>query len=324
MPQVQLSIVPQQGTFERSPGFSKGLEFQLLTITLLRPDNLMVSRAVVPSFRRIQPSELAVLTLPAELNWSKGIFIFGAAPIWLYGALVDQVRMAPWVATFDLRTHCGVVVQSSVAEVQVGDTIQLPQSQQLGIAIALCGPPNSGKSVLANALRLAVMDHGLKVYLHRANWDGQGNWTYEMEDKTRIQELVERGKRRLHQLPNADRVLLDYFEYHAQAIMRMRSLIDIVLVDLGGVPDPLKLPTIQACNHSIIISRDPEKVPEWQALLHPHLKPLVVIHSVLESCCEVLQTEPLLELRAGAWLRGSEAVLPKIICDAVLTAHPVK
>jgi CRISPR-associated protein Csx3 len=324
MSQVQVSIVPQQGTFEPSPGLLKVLEFQLLTITLLRPDNLTVSQAAIPSFKRIQPSELATLALPAELDWSKGVFIFGAAPIWLYGALVNRVREAAWVATFDLRTHCGVVVRSVVAEVQVGDKIQLQQSHQLGIAIALCGPPNSGKSVLANALRLALMDHGLKVYLHRANWDGQGNWTYEMEDKTLIRELVERGKRRLHQLPNADRVLSDYFEYHAQAIEKMRSLMDIVLVDLGGVPDPLKSPTIQACSHSIIISSKPEKVPEWQTLLNPHLKPLMTIHSVLESCCEVLQMEPLLELRAGAWSRGSEAILPKIIRDTVLNAHSVK
>jgi CRISPR-associated protein Csx3 len=62
----------------------------------------------------------------------------------------------------------------------VGDRIVIKFSQDPGAVILIGGPPNSGKSVLSNLLRLNLpkCQPDVRMYLHRANWDGEGNWAY--------------------------------------------------------------------------------------------------------------------------------------------------
>ena len=66
----------------------------------------------------------------------------------------------------------------------VGDLLRYSRTGCACSAIAIVGPPNSGKSVLSNALRqqlIQTLDPVARVYLHRASWDGEGNWAYEAE-----------------------------------------------------------------------------------------------------------------------------------------------
>jgi CRISPR-associated protein Csx3 len=264
----------------------------------------------------IQTQELSQLLLPPELDWQRGIILFGGAPLWFYGNLVLRCREAPWVATYDIRLKVGVVVASRVSRWQPGDIIPIHHSQVPGIAILIGGPPNSGKSVLSNGLRVSWRERQQKsrVYLHRANWDGEGSHTYETQDRSLARQLKAENKVKIHQHPKAEFLIKKYFEYHAMVMGNIRQVVDLALVDVGGVPDWVKRPVVEQCSHYIIISREPEKVQAWHELC-AGLKPLAVIHSVWEDKLEVVQTEPFLEIVAGKW--EPSCVVPEVLLDAV-------
>jgi hypothetical protein len=75
------------------PKTSGTLTFQILNITLLRSGNLSVSHQDLPVTARIQPSELEVLELPADLDWSQGILLLGAAPILISLVLTASILL---------------------------------------------------------------------------------------------------------------------------------------------------------------------------------------------------------------------------------------
>ncbi|MCL6434020.1 MAG: CRISPR-associated protein Csx3 [Leptolyngbyaceae cyanobacterium HOT.MB2.61] len=273
--QIQLDITSLQ---------TGSLQAQILLITLLKPGDLSLSRepeAGNPFFNHIKPAELETLQLPSQLDLSQGIILYGNAPIWLYAHLVNQCRQVPWVASYDIRQNTAIVVKSSTPLPAVGDKIPMPQRPQPGIAIAIGGPPDSGKSILSNALRFTLPRHypNLNLFLHRANWDGEGNWSYETSDRQKVQTLIERGEYKIHKLPNANALINSYFDYHAKAIENIRKVVDLAIVDLGGQPEAQKLPVIQQCTHYLIISSQPAQIPKWHELFGRYLKPLAVLHS---------------------------------------------
>ncbi len=287
---------------------AKERDCQTLTINLLKPESL------------IKPEEMSRLAMPLELDWQKGIILYGRAPIWLYGHLVDRFQDFPWVGCYDIRSKTAIVVKSNVPELEPGDTIPIFSNNVPGAAILVGGPPNSGKSVLCNALgfRVLAKTQGVQVYLHRANWDGEGNHTYETSDRDLAEKLRQKNKFKPHQHPQAEELIKKYFNYHAQATSNIREMVDLALVDVGGVPDPVKSSVVEQCSHYIVISNDPDKVQAWHDLCGKSLKPIAVIHSVLEERLEVIRTEPFLEILAGPWLRDEVRPVPEELLKEVL------
>jgi CRISPR-associated protein Csx3 len=288
--QVQLDVAQLQ---------TELLSYQLLVITLSEPGDLFLSSQAEqgnPFFNHIKPAELEALELPAQLNFNQGIVLFGQAPIWLFAHLVHQCHPAPWIATYDIRSRTAVVVKSSIASPQVGDIISVPTRTTPGIAIAIGGPPDSGKSVLSNALRSTLWRAypDLKVFLHRANWDGEGNWSYETPDRETVQVLIQRGEYRIHKLPNSQLLIQSYFKYHAQATANIRQLVDVAIVDLGGKPNPEKTPVVEQCTHYLIISSQPETISAWHDLFNG-LKPLAVLHSKASPDFQTPTNSPFME-----------------------------
>jgi CRISPR-associated protein Csx3 len=272
---------------------------QTLAINLRQPKDL------------IQTQELPQLLLPPELDWQRGIILFGSVPLWLYSNLVLHCRKAPWVATYDIRLKVGVVVASRVSRWQPGDTIPIHHSQVPGAAILIGGPPNSGKSVLSNALRVSLRERQQKyrVYLHRANWDGEGSHTYETQDRSLARQLKAENKVKIS--PN---LIEEYFKYQAIATKNIRQVVDLAIVDVGGIPAWVKRPVVEQCSHYILISHDLKQVEAWHELCEG-LKPMAVIHSVWEDKLEVIGTEPFLEIVAGKW--EPSCVVPEVLLDAV-------
>lgn len=302
-PEVQLQVIALS-TCER--------DCQVLTINLLKPESL------------IRPEELLFLKIPPELDLDREVILFGKAPIWLYGHLAWRCRHAPWVGCYDIRLKAAVLVNSSVPEQQPGDTVPIIYSNVPGSAILIGGPPNSGKSVLSNALRMSLLRErpAAQIYLHRANWDGEGNHTYENPDRNLATRLAQENKFKLHQHLNADKLIGEYFKYHAQATANIRQVVNLALVDVGGVPNPVKTPVVEQCSHYIVISNDPDKVQAWHTLCKPKLKPLTVIHSCLEERLEVLRTEPFLEIVAGPWEQSQPRPVPDVLLQEVLKLLP--
>ena len=188
------------------------------------------------------------------------------------------------------------------------------------MAILIGGPPDSGKSVLCYALRRSLLekDQKLKVFIQRANWDGEGNWALEMSDRQTAQQLKEANTRRIHLLENSQKLMNDYFTYHAKAIKNIQGVMDIVLVDMGGKIQPEKYPILQQCSHYIIISSSEEAVELWHKFFRD-LQPSVFIHSVLDKKLIKLENnKDYLEVIAGPWMTGETISVPEIIVEKVL------
>lgn len=296
--QVQLQIIQLQGNNDT---------YQTLAINLLQPQSL------------ISVEEMLTLEIPKELDRSQGIILYGSAPNWLYAYLIDQLFSYLWVACFDVRSQSAVIVASQISSVTVGDILLIHSNKILGSAILIGGPPNSGKSVFANALRkdLARYNSKAQVYLHRANWDGEGNHTHETSEEL-AEKLKQSNKNKIHLKPNAETLLPEYFKYHGTATANIRQVVDLTLVDVGGVPDIAKNPVIEQCTHYIIISSDPEKIQDWHNLCSEKLQPIAVIYSVLEERVEVIKTEPFLEIVAGKWERNQVTQVPEVLMDEIL------
>ena len=279
---------------------------QTLYITLTKPQSL------------ITPDSIAPLPLPTTLDLSKEVVISGQAPLWLQVRLMWRCREAPWVGCHAARDNQIVVIHSQVASPAVGDSLQIRLNRRPCPAILIGGPPNSGKSVFSNALRQALLNQGQRVFLHRASWDGEGNWTYEVEKPQLVDSLVRHNEFRIHEDPRTAKQIPKFFERQADTVANLRQLTDCLLVDVGGLPQLEKLPLVAQCSHYVVISRLPDEVEKWHKLCGSQLDPLAVIHSVLETTQRMLKDSPVLEIEAGPWLVEQEPVMPKIVLEAIL------
>jgi CRISPR-associated protein Csx3 len=149
------------------------------------------------------------------------------------------------------------------------------------------------------------------THLHRAQWDGEGNWFAEMENRPLAEELSKRSRSKGSE---------EFFSYHADAVSNIRSEMELVLVDFGGMPKPKDVVLLHRCTHYIIISSKPEEIPNWHDFCGKRggLKPLAVIHSVREQRLEVLPNKKFLEIVAGPWERGKTDSVPDELLQAVL------
>ncbi|MGI0485878.1 CRISPR-associated ring nuclease Crn3/Csx3 [Pantanalinema rosaneae CENA516] len=265
------------------------------------------------------PQALATLELPDSLNPDQEVILFGSGPPWLYVHLLERCRSASWVGFYDLRTKQVIVTASQRATIPVGTGIPVIFNRTPGLAILIGGPPDSGKSVLSNALRRSLTYHCpyLKLYLHRANWDGESNASYEMPPIL-AKQLATENEIKLDRQENAAQLIHDYFQYHADAIANIRTVMDIVLVDVGGLPQPEKAPVVAQCTHYIVISSKPDRIQEWHDLCAGKLEPVFIIHSKLEPCFTVVSQHPHLEVEAGSWLRGKTQEVPQPLLDRIL------
>lgn len=305
---------------------------------LLQPINLKKVRtdcqvlAIVRPMPTVSPASLPHLELPPNLDREQGVLLYGQAPIWVYGRLVDRLRQFAWVACFDVRSNAAIVISSQITELEPGDILPITVREAPGVALLIVGPPNSGKSVLANTLRM-TLDQQFSTYNHylfRAHWDGEGNHTFETPNHSLAERLRAENKRKLQHQPDADMLIEKFFNDRAQDLANIRQVVDITLVDVGGKPDRAKLPVIQQCTHYWVISNDMGKVNEWHNLCQEaNLQPSVVIESVLDDCLDVRQKQPYLELSIGPWQRGQIRELPAVlheqlasICSLVRSQSP--
>jgi CRISPR-associated protein Csx3 len=281
-------------------------KYQGLAINLVQPGNF------------ITPNILRELSLPIDLDLGQGIILYGKAPIWLYAYLIDCCYIAPWIACYNLRDGA-VVVASRVSQILVGDKLPLVLQPKSCLTILIGGPPDSGKSVLSYALHRSLCQYysHLQVYLHRANWDGEGNWKFESAGSKYIDSLVESNTYRIHQLPNAEDLLPQYFLYHADAIANIQKVVDLVIVDVGGRSHGVKLPVVKSCSHYLVISKSPAEVASWHDLCGSHLENIGVIHSVLDEMCDVVVEGDYFEMVAGPWLTGKTNSVPEVLLERI-------
>lgn len=279
----------------------EGLKYQLLTINLTRKDRI------------IFPEEITDLELPPGIDTNCGVVISGRAPIWLHGYLIGELHPTVWVAYYEPRLHSGIVAATHTYEVKIGQVIPLEQQNDTVpcAGLMVVGPPDSGKSVFSHALFKALLVKNPDIFLQRANWDGEGNYVLESVFTEEQQEAFK--------LANKGGLTQQFFPYHAQAILQLRRQKALVIVDVGGMVQPEKLPILEACSHYIIISSKQEEVSNWHKFCQEkgNLKAVGIINSTLTECEITHQEEPLLEMTCGAWIRGRARDVPEILLSRV-------
>jgi CRISPR-associated protein Csx3 len=280
----------------------EGLVYQKLTIELNTGDRL------------ISPDDLIDLYLPPGVDTKKGVVISGRAPIWLYCYLVHELHPTVWVATEDPRLGA-VVVATHSRLAKIGQVISLEESQNKALcpALMIVGPPDSGKSILAHSLFQELLKKEPNIYLQRANWDGEGNYILELDQETTA------AKAESFKKSNKGELTERFFPYHSEGILNLRRSQKLVIVDVGGMVQPEKIPVLEACTHYIIISSQPEAIESWHQFCadRGNLTPVAVIHSILEERQEIHQEYPYLEITAGKWVRGEKVNFPQILLEKV-------
>lgn len=275
----------------------QGLPYQRLAIDLTRKDRI------------IEPTALAAIELPPGIDTTQGVVITGRAPIWLYATLVHELHPTAWVACHDPRLGA-VVVATHSTQVDMGQVIQLepPAPTGLGPAVMVVGPPDSGKSVLSHALFQALIATNPNIYLQRANWDGEGNYVLELPAEIDAEVYKRQNKGGM-----SDR----FFPYQGQAILELRRQKALVIVDVGGMVQPEKMPVLEACTHYIVISSDPEAIDPWHEFCRDrgNLIPVATIRSSLEETLTIHRQQPDLDLTCGPWERGRVGEVPSVLVE---------
>ncbi len=164
---------------------------------------------------------------------------------------------------------------------------------------------------------LAKQQPTTRLFLHRANWDGQGNWSYESPDEHLTDQLVRGFDAKLHWHPEAAKLVPKYFRDHATAVHNLRKVRDLVFVDVGGVPQPEKHPVVQACSHYLVISRYPEAIADWHRLCTPDLPCLAVIHSESDAEPDCVSSYPL-TFKVGLKAMAETGAVPEALINQVV------
>ena len=79
----------------------------------------------------LDPSELpAIMEYAATLgiDGTKGVVISGRGPVWLFGALLHQLHVTRWSATFDPRQGAVVVASHHPASPKPGTVLPIPKA----------------------------------------------------------------------------------------------------------------------------------------------------------------------------------------------------
>ncbi len=165
-------------------------------------------------------------------------------------------------------------------------------------AVLIGGPPHAGKSVLTYNLTQALRQREIAHYVLRANPDGEGDWSQEMNQN--IVDLVRvTGK----WTPDfVTRMCVD---------LERRQL--PLLVDAGGLPTENEIPLFRQCTHYLLLLRaDPESEPVnryWLDLVRSNtLTPLAQIYSKRDGASTITSTAPILEGTLTGLDRGSRPI----------------
>lgn len=269
----------------------------------------------------LSPEELCLVSLPHDIDWRKGIVVFGRAPIWLYSYLVHQAHPAAWVAVYDPRYGAVVVEAHKTNSPKVGDIIDpetilkyYKQNREPHKIIAFLGNPHTGKSVF-----LRVVRNKLKELLHpdvfcrdvfvvKACPDGEGDWFAELGEND---GKIYRYKNRFD-FDFADRISKDI-----EIISKEKTKL---LVDCGGKIDHFNQIILNKCTTAIILGTDENSISEWRgAAKLCGLEILCEVFSSNQNVSFVVNTNPL-RIKFGFLDRNNKNIpeLPKEFINKLL------
>ena len=94
------------------------IEFSINQLT-----NYQVLGFSLPGNGIIAPEMLKEISIPAGIDYKKGVIISGKGPVWLYAHLVHLLHISAWVAVYDPRIGAVVVQSHSKNTYSAGDVL---------------------------------------------------------------------------------------------------------------------------------------------------------------------------------------------------------
>lgn len=160
-------------------------------------------------------------------------------------------------------------------------------------AIAIGGPPHSGKSVLTYSLTQLLRDQHIEHYVLRACPDGEGDWSNESPPAT-VQLLRRKG------------AFTETFIQHVYQSIQNRHL--PLLVDVGGRPTAEQEVILAHCTHIVLVSADEEGLAVWREIAQRNELPILAeLSSSLSDTDHIYAEFPILRARIHGLERYRQA-----------------
>lgn len=258
-------------------------------------------------------AQLAKLIESGQLPGGKQILkIKGRATLLASFAIANQVaQLYGGVAVFDPKQGDKgldkyVVTVSHTKDYQVGETVDIECVPQPAVKVVLCGPPNTGKTILRDALKQAILklkDAPKDFYVISGCPDGDGSWFCETAQK--YPELADSLKKEYKTL---------FTREFAQAKVRDIAAINnsLLLFDVGGKHSEENQTIMSQATHAVMLAKTEQDVAAWQQFCENELeKPLsfiAIIYSDLHGKADTITSEsPVLTGSVHGLARGKDA-----------------
>jgi CRISPR-associated protein Csx3 len=144
-----------------------------------------------------------------------------------------------------------IVVISHNPDYPVGKVLKYQNDFLDAIKIALCGPPQSGKSVFREALKTAIFQMGGFIpYIITGCPDGEGAWfqAAAANDSQRARQLKDINKEQMGGFT------LKFAENIAKGVSNVNLLVS--LIDCGGKMSPENSLILKEATHAIVVAGD--------------------------------------------------------------------
>jgi CRISPR-associated protein Csx3 len=231
-------------------------------------------------------AQLAKLIESGQLPGGKQILkINGRTTVLASFAIASQVaHLYGGVAVFDPRLGDKgldkyVVTVSHSKGCRVGETVDVECEPQPAVKVVLCGPPNTGKTVLRDALKKAILklENAPKdFYVISGCPDGDGSFFCETAQKNPdfAKALKEEYKARFTP---------EFAQCKARDIATIKN--SLLLFDVGGkIPTEENRIIMSQATHAVMLAKTDRDVADWQEFCDKELeKPLPFIAIVFSD-----------------------------------------
>jgi len=187
-----------------------------------------------------------------------------------------------------------IVAISHEENYRVGDTFDIEYNPQPNIKVVLCGPENTGKTVLRDGLKEAISklnDAPTDFFVISGCPDGDGAWFSETarNNPALAKELKKAYKANFTP---------EFAQQKAQVIKYIKN--SLLLFDVGGKVDRVKgerkiTPEnkiiMSEATHAVILAKTEADVTEWQSFCQQlNLPVIAIIYSALNNKEDVIET----------------------------------
>lgn len=242
-------------------------------------------------------AQLANLIESGQLPGGKRILqIKGRATVLASFAIANQVaHLYGGVAVFDPRLgerglDKYVMTISHTKNYQVGETVDIQYIPEPAQKVVLCGPPNTGKTVLREALKTAILklpETPEDFYVISGCPDGDGSWFCETAQN--YPDLADSLKKEYKA-----KFTFKFAQGKARDIATIKN--SLLLFDVGGkIPTDENRIIMSEATHAVMLARTEQDVTDWQEFCEKELKKplpfIAVIYSDWEGTTDTITSE---------------------------------